>query len=54
MASQDYTPEKNMTGISFFHKERFMIKIVAFDHSIEDTWNLVDELDFDALDNLVK
>lgn len=54
MASQDYTAEKNMTGISFFNNQRFMIRIVAFDHSIEETWNLVDELDFNALNNLIK
>ncbi len=54
MASQDYTAEKNMTGISFFHNQRFMIKIVTFDYGIEETWSLVDELDFDALDNLIK
>ena len=53
MARQTYETEKNMTIISFFHKKRFMIMIMAHDHSVEETWNLVDELDFEALDNLI-
>lgn len=54
MARQDRSTEKNMTNILFFHKERFMIKISAFDYSAEETWNLVNELDFKALDTLIK
>lgn len=54
MANQIHETEKNMTIISFFHKKRFMIMIMAHDHSVEETWGLVDELDFKALDNLIK
>lgn len=54
MARQSYVTDKNMTMISFFHKKRFMIMITAHDHSVEETWNLVDELDFAMLDNLIK
>lgn len=54
MARQSYVTDKNMTTISFFHKKRFMIMITAHDHNVEETWNLVDELDFDDLDNLIK
>jgi len=52
MVRQDYQTEKNFTMILFFHKKRFMIQISAFDHTPDETWNLVDELDFTALDNL--
>ncbi|MFK7814202.1 MAG: hypothetical protein AB8B59_17020 [Maribacter sp.] len=54
MARQSYVTDKNMTMISFFHKKRFMIMITAHDHSVKETWGLVDELDFNALDNLTK
>jgi hypothetical protein len=54
MARQIYETKANMTTISFFHKKRFMIMITAHDHSVEETWNLVDELDFMALDDLAK
>jgi len=54
MARQSYVTDKNMTMVSFFHKKRFMIMITAHDHSVEETWGLVDELDFAMLDNLIK
>lgn len=54
MARQVYETKKNMTIISFFHKKRFMIMLMAHDHNIEETWDLVDELDFKALDKLIK
>ena len=54
MARQDYVAEKNTTNIIFFHNKRFLIKIMAFDFSIEETWDLVDELNFEALDNLIE
>ncbi len=53
MARQDYETEKNMTILHFFHKQRFMIMITAHDYNIEETWSLVDELDFEVLDNLM-
>lgn len=54
MARQLHDTEKNMTIITFFHKKRFMIMVMAHNHSVEETWNLVDELDFETLDNLTK
>ena len=42
-----------MTILNFFHNKRFMIMLMAHDHNVEETWALVDELDFDALDKLV-
>lgn len=54
MAAQVYHTEANMTLIMFFHKKRFMLMLTAHDHDVEETWGLVDELDFNALDNLIK
>jgi len=54
MARQDYHAKGNMTIIIFFHKKRFMIMITAHDHSVEKTWALVDELNFETLDKLIK
>jgi len=54
IARQDRSIEKNMTNILFFHNKRFMIKISAFDYSADETWALVDELNFDALERLVE
>lgn len=54
MARQDRSTKKNMTNILFFHNNRFMIKIAAFDHNVDETWALVDELDFEMLDNLTQ
>ncbi len=54
MARQSYVTDKNMTMISFFHKKRFMIMITAHDHNVEETWGLVEELDFGSLDNLME
>jgi hypothetical protein len=53
MARQDYHAKGNMTILIFFHKNRFMIMLTAHDHNVEETWELVDELDFDALDKLM-
>lgn len=53
MARQSYVTDKNMTTLLFFHKKRFMIMITAHDHNVEETWGLVDELDFNALDKLI-
>lgn len=53
-ARQDYKTKDNFTNILFFHNQRFMIKIMAYDHNVEETWRLVDELDFNTLDNLIQ
>lgn len=54
MARQDQNIEEKMINILFFHNKRFMIKISAFDYTVEQTWALVDELDFMALDALIE
>lgn len=54
MARQDYHAKANMTIILFFHKNRFLIMITAHNHNVEETWALVDELNFEMLDKLAQ
>lgn len=51
-AEQTYIPKKNNTQLSLAIRDRFMIKIVANNFNVEETWALVDELDFKALHHL--
>ena len=54
MARQSYNTEKNVTILLFFHKKRFMIMLTAHDYSVDETWNIVDELDFEKLSELAR
>jgi len=51
---QSYMPEKNYTSISFFHEERIMIRLTASQFTVEESWDLIGELDFQALSALTK
>ena len=51
---QSYSPEKNYTAISFFHDERIMIMFTASNFNVEESWDLIGELDFSALSELIK
>jgi len=53
-ARQAYTKDKNITQISFFHKDRIMIKLVASDLNVEESWDLIEKLDFNELSELIK
>ncbi|QCX01592.1 hypothetical protein FGM00_16290 [Aggregatimonas sangjinii] len=51
-AEQTYIPKKNNTQLSFAKHDRFMIKVVANNFNVEETWSFINELDFEALRNL--
>ena len=51
---QDYNSNVDQTHISFFHDERVMIKLVASNFNVEESWDLIGELDFRKLSELAK
>lgn len=51
-AEQTYIQKKNNTQLLFAKHERFMIKVIASNFNVEETWALVDELNFKTLNSL--
>ncbi|WGK63880.1 hypothetical protein [Croceiramulus getboli] len=48
-ALQTYHKKRNDTTLQFIYDERFMVTVNAKDMSVEETWDLVEQIDLDEL-----
>ncbi len=52
-ARQVYAKDKKITQISFFHDDRMFIKLMSKGYTLEESWDLIGDLDFKALSKLI-